>query len=452
MNILINKSPYNGMLLVLNKFRSQLVTFLSEAEAAAAIAEIRPAAPIIYLYGESQIGKSGLMNAIAFTIGKNNGFPVEQENFHYMSIGDKYDSGYTGLKTVIFQDDCAAEHQKFRDATNVTSDIKHSNTVTYYSVQADIVGKGKIPFRHYLKIKSGNTKDGGILSDLSFPLAGTNRINFFEVVLKKEYADQQGRFKGNTDGDYLDPNIHLIRPYFFENASNKDGISKISIRYGEFMSTPQFLKHVDQLYKDKMKSGKKYVKQINNMRDLEICPKCSLFKAPGYCACQSIENQAGIADVANLCMNTFMVQVLAYMPDLRAEMFEPWLYRRIHRVIDGMSINVTNLVLRLLHLVTGTHLLLSWFFLPLMLNTLMWFKLEFSYKEYSFGALLFTFWKIPMPIPFFTNGFTTTLNIYSQVGLVTLMGLIARNGILVVEFANKLQEEGKAKLDAIREA
>lgn len=69
-----------------------------------------------------------------------------------------------------------------------------------------------------------------------------------------------------------------------------------------------------------------------------------------------------------------------------------------------------------------------------------------------FGALLFTFWKIPMPIPFFTEGFTTTMNIYSQVGLVTLMGLIARNGILVVEFANKLQEEGMAKLDAIREA
>lgn len=69
-----------------------------------------------------------------------------------------------------------------------------------------------------------------------------------------------------------------------------------------------------------------------------------------------------------------------------------------------------------------------------------------------FGALLFTFWKIPMPIPFFTDGFTTTMNIYSQVGLVTLMGLIARNGILVVEFANKLQEQGVAKLDAIREA
>lgn len=69
-----------------------------------------------------------------------------------------------------------------------------------------------------------------------------------------------------------------------------------------------------------------------------------------------------------------------------------------------------------------------------------------------FGALLFTFWKMPAPVPFFTDGFTSTLNIYSQVGLVTLMGLIARNGILVVEFANKLQEEGMAKLDAIREA
>jgi multidrug efflux pump len=69
-----------------------------------------------------------------------------------------------------------------------------------------------------------------------------------------------------------------------------------------------------------------------------------------------------------------------------------------------------------------------------------------------FGALLFTFLKIPMPIPFFTEGFTSTLNIYSQVGLVTLMGLIARNGILVVEFANKLQEQGRSKLEAIREA
>ena len=46
----------------------------------------------------------------------------------------------------------------------------------------------------------------------------------------------------------------------------------------------------------------------------------------------------------------------------------------------------------------------------------------------------------------------TSLNIYSQIGLITLVGLIAKNGILIVEFANKLQDEGMAKVDAIRRA
>lgn len=45
-----------------------------------------------------------------------------------------------------------------------------------------------------------------------------------------------------------------------------------------------------------------------------------------------------------------------------------------------------------------------------------------------------------------------TLSIYSQVGLITLVGLITKHGILIVEFANQLQEQGKSKLDAILEA
>ncbi len=56
------------------------------------------------------------------------------------------------------------------------------------------------------------------------------------------------------------------------------------------------------------------------------------------------------------------------------------------------------------------------------------------------GALMFSF-----------LGFTT-LNIYSQVGLITLVGLISKNGILIVEFANHLQEAGRDKLHAITEA
>ena len=70
-----------------------------------------------------------------------------------------------------------------------------------------------------------------------------------------------------------------------------------------------------------------------------------------------------------------------------------------------------------------------------------------------FGALVFTVLKMPNPnMPYWTNGWTTTMNIYAQVGLVTLVGLIAKNGILIVEWANHLQEQGLPKIEAVREA
>jgi multidrug efflux pump len=56
------------------------------------------------------------------------------------------------------------------------------------------------------------------------------------------------------------------------------------------------------------------------------------------------------------------------------------------------------------------------------------------------GALLFSFLGL------------TTLNIYSQVGLITLVGLVSKNGILIVQFANELQELGRDKLAAVIEA
>ena len=70
-----------------------------------------------------------------------------------------------------------------------------------------------------------------------------------------------------------------------------------------------------------------------------------------------------------------------------------------------------------------------------------------------FGAVIFMFLKMPSPeFPFWTDGWTTTLNIYSQVGLITLIGIVSKNGILIVEFANQLQRSGLGKLAAVREA
>jgi multidrug efflux pump len=72
-----------------------------------------------------------------------------------------------------------------------------------------------------------------------------------------------------------------------------------------------------------------------------------------------------------------------------------------------------------------------------------------------FGALIFTFLKFAGPpglrFPL-TEGWTTTLNIYSQVGLVTLVGLVAKNGILIVEFANAQQAMGMSKIEAVKAA
>jgi multidrug efflux pump len=56
------------------------------------------------------------------------------------------------------------------------------------------------------------------------------------------------------------------------------------------------------------------------------------------------------------------------------------------------------------------------------------------------GALVFLFF-----------GFAT-LNIYTQVGLITLVGLITKHGILIVDFANKMQAQGMAKREAIEHA
>lgn len=64
----------------------------------------------------------------------------------------------------------------------------------------------------------------------------------------------------------------------------------------------------------------------------------------------------------------------------------------------------------------------------------------FSVPPALFGALAFI-----------TTGFAS-INVYTQVGLVTLLGLITKHGILIVQFANELQRKGLGKREAIEEA
>lgn len=49
-------------------------------------------------------------------------------------------------------------------------------------------------------------------------------------------------------------------------------------------------------------------------------------------------------------------------------------------------------------------------------------------------------------------GFSQTMNIFSQIGIIMLIGLVSKNGILIVEFANQRKREGLAKMEAIRDA
>lgn len=97
----------------------------------------------------------------------------------------------------------------------------------------------------------------------------------------------------------------------------------------------------------------------------------------------------------------------------------------------------------------GQQLVVTFFFALLIIFLVLAAQFE------SFRDSIIVLVTVPMSICgaliFVSLGFTT-INIYTQVGLVTLIGLIAKHGILIVEFANTLQEEGKSKREAVEEA
>jgi multidrug efflux pump len=85
---------------------------------------------------------------------------------------------------------------------------------------------------------------------------------------------------------------------------------------------------------------------------------------------------------------------------------------------------------------------------------LMFIYLVLSAQFESFRDPFMIMLSVPLSITgalgalYFSGG---TLNVYSQIGLVTLIGLITKHGILIVDFSNRLQEQGRSRIDAVVE-
>jgi multidrug efflux pump len=97
----------------------------------------------------------------------------------------------------------------------------------------------------------------------------------------------------------------------------------------------------------------------------------------------------------------------------------------------------------------GTALLVTFFFSIIIIYLVLAAQFE------SFRDPLIMLVSVPMSVCgalLFLSLGLASLNIYTQVGLITLIGLISKHGILIVQFANQMQQEGMSKREAIEEA
>ncbi len=139
---------------------------------------------------------------------------------------------------------------------------------------------------------------------------------------------------------------------------------------------------------------------------------------------------------ANLAPNYSLGEALQFMDDTAKKVLKPGFttdlngQSREFRSSSGSLALVFALALLFIYLVLAAQF--ESFVDPLVIM--------FSVPLSMVGALLALQW---------SGG---TLNVFSQIGLVTLVGLITKHGILIVEFSNQLREEGKATLEAVKEA
>ena len=94
-------------------------------------------------------------------------------------------------------------------------------------------------------------------------------------------------------------------------------------------------------------------------------------------------------------------------------------------------------------------------FVGLLLFSILIVYLALAFQFESFRDPVVILFSVPPALfgalAFITMGFAS-INVYTQVGLVTLLGLITKHGILIVQFANELQRAGRSKREAIEEA
>ncbi|TAL89809.1 MAG: multidrug efflux protein [Candidimonas sp.] len=94
-------------------------------------------------------------------------------------------------------------------------------------------------------------------------------------------------------------------------------------------------------------------------------------------------------------------------------------------------------------------------FVGLLLFSILIVYLALAFQFESFRDPIVILFSVPPALfgalAFITMGFAS-INVYTQVGLVTLLGLITKHGILIVQFANELQRSGRSKREAIEEA
>lgn len=314
LNKTLKTSRHSASRLVLLKYCTELTRISNVIDSSMKNIAPRQPAPIIVITGDSHIGKSGMMYAIATLLGENFGFPTKDENIYYKRVGDAYDSGFTGEKTVIIEDDRGAEKDKFKTASCL-DDIAHCNIVPYQSLQAALEGKGVIPYLHWLKLVSCNFDDADVLSVFKLAGAGFNRIWIYQSEVKPEYRDEKGRIdpKKVGDADVLDPRVHRTRKIEWTNTAPKGAKPAWQKSEGEWMDTPVFFAELVHRYGEKMESGTNYLRQIENIRKCSVCPKCKLFKAAGYCQCTELQNQADMVFPQGISMNAMVFQSLGYV-------------------------------------------------------------------------------------------------------------------------------------------